>query len=107
MAGTKADLSFEIAPRRKEAITFTLGGDTHKYAFTPPKKAAMITVMMSATSDLEAAKGAFGWLDDGLSTEDRDKIAARLKDPEDDLDIDTIEQVVSALVERTTGRPTS
>jgi hypothetical protein len=102
-----ADLSFEVAPRRKKPITFRLGGETHVYKFTPPKQAGMVKVMINAGSDLEAAKSAFDWLDKGLSEEDRKRISDRLLDEEDDLDIDTVESVVSTLVEKVSGRPTT
>lgn len=101
------DLSFDVAPRRKAVVTFTLGGQPHIYKFKPPKQAAMITPMMTAASDLDAAKAAFQWLDRGLSEADRKRISDRLKDEEDDLDIDTIEEVVTTLVERGSGRPTT
>lgn len=104
----KADLSFEVAPRRKKPITFDLGGDAHKYRFTPPKQAGMIMPMLTAENDLEAARSAFEWLDRGLSEDDRARIKARLEDEDDDLDFDTIEEVVTKLVERLSGeRPTT
>jgi hypothetical protein len=101
------DLSFKVAPRRKDAITFDLEGNPHVYTFTPPKQADMVLPMLDAENDLSAAKAAFEWLDDGLSEEDREHIAARLRDKNDDLDIDTIEEVVTALVEKAGGRPTT
>ena len=102
-----ADLSFKVAARRVDPITFDLGGDDHEYSFVPPKQADMVIPMLGADSDLVAAKAAFEWLDSGLSTEDQDRISARLKDPKDDLDIDTIEEVVTKLVEQVSARPTT
>lgn len=102
-----ADLSFKVAPRRTEAITFDLQGNDREYSFVPPKQADMVLPMLGAENDLMAAKAAFEWLDSGLSEEDRAHISARLKDPKDDLDIDTIEEVVTALVEKAGGRPTT
>jgi len=102
-----SDLSFKVAKRRTDAITFDLEGSAHVYSFVPPKQAAMILPMLDAESDLEAAKAAFEWLDTGLSQEDQDHLSGRLKDPKDDLDIDILEEVVSGLVERVSGRPTT
>lgn len=103
-----ADLSFKVAIRRKDVITFDLGDDEHVYSFVPPKQADMVLPMLDADGDdLLAAKAAFSWLDDGMSEEDRAYLTARLKDKEDDLDIDTIEEVVTSLVERVSGHPTT
>jgi hypothetical protein len=102
-----ADLSFKVATRRVEPVTFDLSPDPHEYSFVPPKQADMVLPMLGAESDLVAAKAAFEWLDNGLSEEDQDRISKRLKDPKDDLDIDTIEEVVTALVEQVSGRPTT
>lgn len=102
-----ADLSFKVAKRRTDAITFDLEGDKHEYSFVPPKQADMVLPMLDAENDLMAAKAAFEWLDNGMSEEDRAHLAARLRDPKDDLDIDTVEEVVTALVEKTGGRPTT
>lgn len=102
-----ADLSFKVAKRRKDAVTFDLEGSTRTYSFTPPKQADMVLPMLDADNDLDAAKAAFAWLDNGLSEEDREHISSRLKDPDDDLDIGTIEEVVSDLVEFVSGRPTT
>jgi hypothetical protein len=101
------DLDFKVAKRRRQPITFSLEGDDHEYSFKPPKTAAMVLPMLDSDSDLGAAKAAFDWLDQGLSKEDQDRISARLKDEDDDLDIATIEEVVEALTERVTGRPTT
>jgi hypothetical protein len=101
-----ADISFKVAARSRKPITFDLGGG-HEYTFTPPKQAEMVLPMLDADNDLEAARAAFEWLDKGMSEEDRAHLSARLRDPEDDLDIDVLEDVVSALVEQTGGRPTT
>ena len=101
-----SDISFKVAKRRKEVITFDLEGSDHQYEFTPPKQADMVLPMLDADSDLMAAKAAFEWLDNGLSEADQKHISDRLKDKEDDLDIDTIEEIVTSLVEHVSGRPT-
>jgi hypothetical protein len=102
-----SDLSFKVAKRRRDAITFDLEGNDRVYSFTPPKSADMVIPMLEAETEMIAAKAAFDWLDQGLSEDDRAHIAARLRDQDDDLDIDTVEEVVAALVERVSGRPTT
>jgi hypothetical protein len=103
-----SDLAFKVAKRRVEPITFTIEGEDHEYAFTPPKRAAlMMPVMENAENALVASKEAFAWLDKGLSKEDADRIAARLRDPEDDFDIDGLEAIMVGLVEAISARPTT
>ena len=101
-----ADLSFKVAKRRTDTITFELEGDDHVYSFAPPKQAAMVLPMLDADGDMEAARAAFAWLDKGLSEEDQTRISTRLRDPEDDLDIPVLEEIIEGLVEATGGRPT-
>jgi hypothetical protein len=102
-----ADLSFKVAKRRTDAITFDLEGSKHEYSFVPPKQATMVLPMLEARSDLEATKYAFEWLDNGMSEEDRKHLSDRLRDPKDDLDIPHLEEVITAIVERVSGNPTT
>jgi hypothetical protein len=102
-----ADLKFGVAKRRTEPVTFELEGSDREYVFTPPKQAGMVLPMFEAITDIDEAKPAFEWLDEGLSEEDREHIYARLKDPKDDLDIENIGEVVSGLVEFVSNRPTT
>jgi len=102
-----SDLAFKVAARRTEPITFSFEDDPHEYSFVPPKTASMVLPMLDADSDVGAAKAAFDWLDDGLSEEDQKRIADRLRDPKDNLDIPSVEEVVEALVERVSARPTT
>jgi hypothetical protein len=135
---TVADLEFEVAKRRTKPITFSLGGgnallqpaveadeeagveaqaevrgaDDHEYSFIPPKSALMLMPVIdgSASGDggLAVTKATFDWLGEGLSLEDQKRINDRLKDNKDDLDIDTVSEVIKALSERASGgRPTT
>jgi hypothetical protein len=106
-----SDLSFKVAARRRTPITFDLGGDDHVYTFLPPKQAGVFMPMLDAANDdaasMSAARAAFKWLDDGLGKEDQDHIEARLRDEDDDLDFDTLGEVINGLMEKVSGRPTS
>ena len=101
-----SDLSFKVATRRTDPVTFDLEGSERKYSYTPQKQAAMVLPMLGADDDMEAAKAAFAWLEDGLSADDAAHILGRLKDPKDDLDFDAIEDIVTGLVEFIAARPT-
>lgn len=111
-----ADLEFTVAKRRVEPITFTLGVEPgqkateesdHVYTFTPPKNAVMMMPVFDneAATDLGMTRATFDWLSEGLSEEDSDRIMARLRNKDDDLDIDTVAKVISGLAERVAARP--
>lgn len=102
-----SDLSIKVAKRRRKPITFDLEGSDHQYTYTPQKQANMVLPMLESEDDLEAAKAGFDWLGRGLSKEDMDHLVARLKDEEDDLDFDVLEDLIEGLVEKTGGNPTT
>ena len=102
------DIAFDVPVRDKNPLRFTLKGKSHVLVFQPPKQAVMVLPMLDAKEDIEAAKAAFEWLDDGLSEDDQKHIEDRLRDEKDDLDIDTITEVVKGLVAKISGgRPTT
>lgn len=105
-----ADLEFTVAKRRQQPITFTLGDD-HEYVFNAPKSAVMMMPVFDSTDDgvseLDITKSTFDWLGEGLSEEDSKRIKDRLRDPGDDLDIDTLSDVVKQLSEKVSARPST
>jgi hypothetical protein len=52
-------------------------------------------------------KSTFDWLGQGLSDEDNERVIRRLRDPKDDLDVDTLSTVVERLSEKVAARPTT
>jgi hypothetical protein len=138
-----ADMEFDVAKRRNEPITFTLGGemllepgedevvaigdgdgkaakpevrgkDDHVYHFEPPKSAVMLMPILEVDTTngtgsvgVDMTKATFDWLGQGLSLEDRTRVINRLRDPKDDLDVDSLSDVVQGLSARVAGRPTS
>ena len=56
---------------------------------------------------LRSSRAIFAWLDKGLSKEDQEHIEARLRDEDDDLDFDTLGDIIQKLMERVSGRPTT
>lgn len=108
-----SDLSFKVAKRGDiQPITFDLEGDEHVYTFQPPKQAVMFMPVLAPDADdemlgINLTKSSFQWLDAGLSKSDSDRIEARLRNPEDDLDFDTLGEVVKGLVEHVGARPTT
>lgn len=93
-------LEFTTAKRRKDPISFTLDG--HDFTFNPPKLAGAVLDAL----DAEDQGALLDWFAQGLSKEDEDFITARLRDPEDDLDVDDIGRIIQSLIEKVVGRPT-
>lgn len=113
-----ADMEFSVAKRRKKPITFTLEGDPHVFSFKPPKDAVMLMPLLPVSDEeaentgpldanLAMTKSTFDWLSEGLNKKDNEIILKRLRDPEDDLDVDTLSDVVKALSEKVAARPTT
>lgn len=107
-----SDLSFKVPKRRKEVVTFTLEGSDHSYAFTPHKQADIFLPLMDGENDsgdnpFTQTRAIFSWLDAGLSESDRTHIEGRLRDEDDDLDFDTLGEVIKGLMEHVSKRPTT
>lgn len=108
-------LVFTVAKRRKEAIEFWLApaGDDAipdgPYHFTAPKTAALVLpVVESGGNEALAMKALLDWLSKGMPDTEVEKVWARLNDADDDLDVDTLTQVVQGLAQRVGGeRPTT
>lgn len=103
---------FKVATRRKEPIRFTIDGDPFEYAFTPPKQAGMLLSAVTfdpsdAASLVPVVRQQFDWLDEGLGIEQAAHLEARLRDPGDDLDVDTLAEIIMWLTEQVAGRPTT
>lgn len=104
----RPDGVFTTARRRVKPITFTLDGED--YQFTPPKKAGPVIDLALSGEDpdeMMATRVAFDWLSRGLPEEQNARIIERLRDPEDDFDVDNLEELLSWLRKRIEGRPTS
>lgn len=93
-------LEFTTAKRRATPIEFTLDGRV--FVFTPPKLAGAMLAALESDDNGEV----LDWFASGLSEEDETFITNRLRDPDDDFDIDSLSVIVQSLVERVVGRPT-
>jgi hypothetical protein len=102
--------SFETKAREKQVIDFELDGVTFK--FTPPKRAELIMSVVGsvgldkAASDADSVHDLLNWLGQGLSDEQGELIWERLKDPEDDLDLDQVNEIARYLLGQSSNRPT-
>lgn len=113
-----------------KVIDFELDGET--YEFLPPKTSTQVIAMMQVkgndtASDLQRVGAMFDWLANGLNKEHQPRkgrkaqvghreyvegckaclLQARLEDPQDDLEIEQVMEVITWLMGESTGRPTT
>jgi hypothetical protein len=121
--------NFETKPSKRGAdIDFDLDGET--FTFSPPKQAALMLGMVEGASEKGALAtflpigSMFSWLATGLNKEHEGsrkkpghdsyvegcqacRIHERLTDPDDDLDLDQVTEVINWLLGEASGRPTT
>lgn len=96
--------TYTSKPRdRTRVLTFTL--DDRVFEFRPPKDSSLVLALLSG-NDAAPVQATFNWLSGGLSEEDNDFIIERLANEDDDLDFDTLGEIVQDLMEEASGRPT-
>lgn len=129
-------LSFTTAQARKNAeaqaaggtavtyIPFDLDGERYQAAAVPPGGALLDAAAMAAADGAERLRLVAGFLDavllrgDGILADplanppikavgsSAERFAARLRDPDNPIDLPTAAQVVAKLMEKYSGRPT-
>lgn len=101
--------AFDVPKRTPTVLEFTLGDDD-LYTFTPPKTSGMLLDIVvgdpDADNNVAATRASLNWLSDGLPDDQAQRILDRLRDPDDDLDTDTLNEVIKWLVEQASNRPT-
>lgn len=101
---TQNGLAFTTASRRTQPIRFTL--DDVEYEFTPPKMASLVLGIVTG-DDIGSVRAMLDWLDSGLPKDQSQLLEARLRDPKDDLDFDTLSEVIQGLMAKAAGGPTT
>lgn len=100
--------NFAVPKRVSQTITFTVGDEPYEYAFTPGKAATAILPVLEGADEQAFVKANFDWLGNGLPIEQRQHLIDRLKNPEDDLDVDTLNDIIQDLATEVSGdRPTT
>jgi hypothetical protein len=102
--------SFETKAREKQVIEFELDGES--FRFTPPKRAGLImsvvgTIGLDTTSsDTDSVRDLLNWVGEGLSEEQGQRFVDRLKDPDDDFDLEQMNEIARYLLGQSSNRPT-
>lgn len=97
-------LEFTTAKKRTEPIHFKLDGE--EFDFTPHKSAGIVLAL--ADGDYEQVmRRTLDWLGDGLPEDQAKRILDRIRDDDDDFDIDDLQKIIGRLQEQISGRPTT
>lgn len=94
-------LEFKSGTARREPITFKVDDD--EFTFKPPK---LFNALMDGIESQDDFGALLDWLRDGLPKEQAELLVHRLKDENDNLEVTDLGNIVQALVEKVTGRPT-
>lgn len=96
-------LAFTTASKNRSPIEFALDGDT--YHFTGTKIASIVLPAIDG-DELQVFKAMMEWIGTGLPEDEEARLEARLRDPDDDLDVTDLVDVFKGLVAAVAGRPT-
>jgi len=105
----EAPIAFRVEGKKKSSVNVELVGV--RYRVMPPK--SMVALNMGrklgrAGEDLDAVMVELGaWVRSIFGKEAGGEVMKRLVNPEDDLDLDDIMELVRVMAERQTGNPTS
>lgn len=100
-----SNLTFTTAKRRTEPIPFELDG--REILYTPQKTANSILPMLDEdATEADSLRAEIAWFENGLDADDAQWIEDRLRDPDDDFDMDTLSSIIKALFRQVNGRPT-
>ena len=111
--GTDIEILDIAVPKRERVhVPFRLSGDPHIYHFRAPKIAVMLLPVIEGKGAFSAMgpemlSATLDWLGVGLSEDDNARILTRLKDSEDDLDMDTLNSMIQELASKVGKRPSS
>ncbi len=95
--------SYKTSTKTPKVLTFDL--DDREFTFTAPKMSGLI-LQIAEKGEAGGIAGLLNWLSDGLTEEDNDFIIERLRDPDDPLDFDVVQEIVEDLMAAASNRPT-
>jgi hypothetical protein len=93
---------YQTPPKNRKPIEYDI--DDRTIVWVPQKVAAMLD--LDDSSDASAGRQAVDWFAGGLTDDDNEWLMARLRDPEDDFDIDDLGAIIKEFVGKVSKRPT-
>ena len=102
----------QITTTEKELKIVDLEVDGRPIRFEVPKRSGLIMSVVEKVGldarnlDTDSTRDLLNWLGEGMSEEDGEWILARLKDPEDDFDLEEVNKIAKAILGESTNRPT-
>lgn len=98
-------MEFESAKSSGEEVTFTIGEDPFVFKAIPVLPAGSFIDLLSGQGG-NLLKSTANFLDFVLEPDSRDHFAARMRDPQNPIDMETLERIGAWLLGVYTGRPT-
>lgn len=102
--------SFQTKERERQVVEFDVDGE--QFTFTPPKRAGLIASVVSTvglnrvSTETDSVRDLLNWLGEGLPDDQAERILARLNDPDDDFDLDTVNEIARYVLGQSSNRPT-
>lgn len=104
-----AEAAFSITSKKRETVTIEIDG--HPYRVKPPKSGLSMKLAIRGKTAEENPAGLVEaideWIMSAFGLAQGSQIQLRIADDDDDLDVDTLMQVMEKLGEVETGDPTS
>ena len=102
---------FTTGERARQVVEFDLDGQ--RFTFTVPKRAGLIMSVVTTvgidgkgSTESDSVRDLLNWLGDGLPEDQADQILNRLKDPDDNFDLEQINEIARYLLGQSSNRPT-
>lgn len=102
---------FTTNERPRQVTEFDVDGE--HYVFTAPKRAGLIMSVVTTvgidgkgSTESDSVRDLLNWLGEGLPEDQADRLLNRLKDPDDDFDLENINEIARYLLGQSSNRPT-
>jgi hypothetical protein len=101
---------FVTAEKERKIVEFDI--DDRHIVFQVPKKSGLIASVVNSVGldsrnlDTDSTRDLLNWLGEGMTEDDSKWLLARLVDPDDDYDLEDINEMAKYILGQTSNRPT-
>lgn len=101
----------QFVTQEKERKTVEFDVDDRHIVFQVPKKSGLIASVVnkvgldSRNLDTDSTRDLLNWLGEGMTEDDSAWLLGRLLDPDDEFDLDDINEIAKYILGQTTNRP--